>query len=197
MLNKKKQITSSPENKKTELPFFFNLPQIPQKSYTQTKSSEDVLNELKIIFEKKLKRNLKPFRFSTSLNLYRTYSLFTENFINQKTMKRNLQKRILFLKKILKHKKRYRFLFMKQIKGGYVTSCLGLTSFTPKILAGKIHKKFKKQKLLSFRFLKRKTKFSYKKFIKINIISSCKTPTNKKGRQTKTCSRVKKNVSYP
>lgn len=117
MLNKKKQITSNLENKKTELPFFFNLPQIPQKSYAQTRSSEDVLDELKIVFEKRVKKNVKPFRFSTSLHVYRTYSLFTENFINKKTMKGNLQKRILFLKKTLKHKKRYRFLFMKQIKG--------------------------------------------------------------------------------
>lgn len=170
MLNKKKQIKIISENRKTKLPSFFNLPRIPQKSYSQTKSSEDVLNELKIIFEK----SLKTFRLSTSLKIYRTYSLFKESFANQKTMKKNLQKRILFLKKTLEQKKRFRFFFMKRIRGGYVTSCLGITSFTPKSLVKTTEKKFKKQKLLRFRFLKRKMRFSFRKNIKINLVSSCK-----------------------
>lgn len=174
MLNKKKQITTISNFFFLRTPLFFNLPQIPKVSYFQTNSNENVLSELNIILKEKSKKHFKPFRFSFSQHSARSHFFFAEHFIKQKTMKSNLKKRIFFLRKFLKKKKRYCCFFMKRIKGGFVTSSLGLISFTPKSLACKNDKKIKKQHLLGFKFLKRKKRFSYKKFMKINLVSSSK-----------------------
>jgi hypothetical protein len=110
MLNKRKQITTI-SNFFLKTPLFFNLPHIPKISYFQTDSDENVLNELNIILKERSKKNFKPFRFSFSQRSARSHSFFAEHFLKQKTMKSNLKNRILFLKKILKKKKRYCFFF--------------------------------------------------------------------------------------
>ena len=174
MLNKKKQITTISKSSFLKTPFFFNLPQIPKTSYFQTNFYDNVLSELSTVLKEKSKKYSKPFRFSFSQHSVRSHSSFTEHFLKQKTIKSNLKKHLLFLKSLLKKKKRYCCFFLKRIKGGYVASSLGLLSFTPKSLAGKVYRKTKKQRLLGFKFLRRKKRFSYKKFIKINLVSSSK-----------------------
>jgi len=132
MLNKKKQITTISNSFFLKTTLFFNLPKIPKTSYFQTDSSENVLNELNTLFEKRSKKHFKPFRFSFSQHIVRSYFFLTEHFIKQKTIKSNLKKNVLFLKELLKKKKRYCFFFLKRIKGGFFYVLLRLDFFHSK-----------------------------------------------------------------
>jgi hypothetical protein len=174
MLNKKKQITNISKKEKSRATSFFNLPQIPKMSYVQIDQSENALSELNIILKKKSKKHSVPFRFSFSQNDLKSYFFFTKHFVQQRTKKSDMKKRILFLRKLFKKKRLYSFYFMKKIKGGFFTSSLGSSSFTPKSLTSKVYRKVKKQYLVGFKFLKKKNRFSHKKFMKINLVSSSK-----------------------
>lgn len=174
MLNKNKQITNISKKEKFGSTSFFILPKIPKMSYVQIDQSGNAPSELNIILKKESKKHHVPFRFSFSENDFKSYFFFTKHFLEHKTTKSDLKKRIFFLKKLFKKKKLYSFYFIKKIKGGFFTSSLGSRSFTPKSLTSKVYREAKEQHLVGFKFLKKKTRFSHKKFMKFNIVSSSK-----------------------
>ena len=183
-LNKKKA-TNLIQSKKRCDAFFFNLPTLSTQSYIQTTSRSNNINELRWI-NNDIYSHLnyrKSFCFTPAkkLQVFFTLNRFKQRFDRC----RNIQKRLCFCNKVLKAKKRYKFFFLKRIKGGFWTSSLGFFSFMPRSLAKPEEKK--KQFLIGIKILRRKKKFTFRNRLKPNLISSCKRkPARKRIRKKKT-----------
>lgn len=173
MLNKKKIITHISKSIKRQTPLFFTLPKIPKVFYAQTSPSEDILGELRILLKKKTRRQRKTFRFSFARRVFQPYSILKRYSVKRSIIKADIKKRIFLLKKLFTRKKYYCFFRIKKIKGGFLTSTLGWTGFTPQSLA-KRYKKSKKLSLLSFKLVKRRKRRSFKEKLKVNLVSSPK-----------------------
>jgi hypothetical protein len=175
MLNKKKQVKVIAKTQISEKFSFFNLPFLSSTSYLQTTSSEGVLDDLKLIFRKSsVENNLRNFRFSFSNKTFRSYSLLEEHTKQQK-LNISYKRLLLLTNSVFMKNKRHSFFFVKSIKGGWMTTSLGLTAFMPKsrVIFSDIGKQ-SKQHLLRFKLIVKKKKRSSKKIAKINLVSSSK-----------------------
>ena len=174
MLNKKKQITLKSEIKNIN-PFFFDLPVLPVNSYLQTNSSDRKLKDLKLVFnDSKSEILLNNFRFSFNSKSYRASILLSKytrkGIINNK----NFKSFLLFFNKLYKNLKKYPLFFVKQIKGGFMTRSLGIQTFMPRSHSLIKKKNITHQILIRIKAFRRNKKYSSKKILKINMVSSAK-----------------------
>lgn len=178
MLNEIKKISKI--EKRTTIPTFFDLPKLPSDSYLQSNSKRTTLNYLNLVLND----------FSTTRIRGENYRF---NFVSQKFgnylllktyLKKNLKKTLkfkeylFFINNLFWQKKRYPFLLIKKVKGGFTTTSLGINAFMPR--SHRVSSGDHKQFLLGFKaYYPKKKRFSSKRRIKLNLVVSSKLPENK------------------
>ena len=105
--------------------------------------------------------------------------------INKLIRKEKLKSSAIFVNYLFKKQKWYSFFLLKQVKGGFMTTSSGLTSFMPKSLGAFAQKGGEKQYLLSFKIFKKSQRFSSKSNAKINLVTSSKLLLSKDNSQKK------------
>ena len=83
-------------------------------------------------------------------------------------------KKVVILNKIFKAKKTFKSFLLKTVRGGLMTTSLGLISFVPKSLKSKSLKNKNFQKIIQFKLFRKNKNFSFKQNSKINVVSSLK-----------------------
>jgi len=83
-------------------------------------------------------------------------------------------KKVVILNKIFKAKKTFKSFLLKTVRGGFMTTSVGLISFVPKSLKSKLPKHKNYQKIIQFKLFRNNKNFSFKQNFKINIVSSLK-----------------------
>jgi hypothetical protein len=186
MLNIKKQIHLGKQESVIKNFLFFNLPILPSNSFMQSNTPQNVLNDLNVVSAvTKSELSSKNFRFSPSLKDFRSYRLVKKYKKQTIRRKDKLKNSAIFINQLFRKQKRYSFFFIKQVKGGFMTTSSGLTSFMPKSLGMFAQKAGKKQYLLSFKILKNSQRFSSKCKFKFNLVSSSKLFMSKENLQKK------------
>jgi hypothetical protein len=175
--------------KQKKIPFFLNLPTLPQDSYLQLNSKKNSLEYFNFAYLLDSASN-KNFRFLFSAKTLRTSLLL-------KIYARKLKKSAIVLKKylhvafhLLKTSKKYPFFKLKKIKGGLMTTSFGINTFVPKSHRSKV--KDSNQVLIGFKMRSRKKKFSFKRVVKLNMVSSSRPSSLKKYELNKKLSRINK-----
>jgi hypothetical protein len=180
-LNKKKII----RKEKKVLAEFLNFPTLALNDYLQMgDSAKSFLEEIKSVRRESDKTQSQKsfrFRFSGSQNSFFQLQKFKKN----KNYYRNFKNLLVLSNNLFRTQKFHRFFVLKQVKGGFRPSSLGLISFMPRSLSKvkvKLSTKsnFKlgnRQRLIRIKVLKKTKRFSFKKNLKVNIISSRKRKT--------------------
>jgi hypothetical protein len=186
MLNKKKQIQFGKQKIEQQNSLFFNLPLLPSTSFIQSNTPQNALNDLNVVSTiTKAELSCKNFRFSSSLKDLRSYRLAKKHQKQIVRRKEKLKSSAIFVNYLFKKQKWYSFFLLKQVKGGFMTTSSGLTSFMPKSLGAFAQKGGEKQYLLSFKIFKKSQRFSSKSNAKINLVTSSKLLLSKDNSQKK------------
>jgi hypothetical protein len=177
MLNNKKIKTITFENK-VSLPTaasyksFLKIPHISKNTFVQTNTPRSIDFGFNNVFNMGLsdspKLNTRFVYDSKQFKNYHVYKNFKKKQLDVPYME--LKTFIVFLQKVLKKKKKVPFYFLKQIKGGFMLSFLGIICFVPRSL----FKNSIKQQLLNLKIYKKKSKKFTKPSFKVNLISSLK-----------------------
>jgi|TARA_B100000282_G_scaffold214702_1_gene158830 hypothetical protein len=171
MLNKKKKIIDTTPLIKDKNQSFLDLPILPKNVIINPFLSYKVSKKLPFVFQKSNNKNLT---FVFSGKKYRDqyfFQLYKKDIID---LHDSYTKKVVILNKIFKAKKTFKSFLLKTVRGGFMTTSVGLISFVPKSLKSKLPKHKNYQKIIQFKLFRNNKNFSFKQNFKINIVSSLK-----------------------
>ena len=169
MLNNKKRIIDTTPLIKDKDQSFLDLPMFPKNVITNSFLSDKVSKKFPFVFQKSNDKNLT---FMFSGKKYRDQYFFMLHKKDMIDLHDSYTKKVVILNKIFKAKKTFKSFLLKTVRGGLMTTSLGLISFVPKSLVAKSNNKT--QRIVNFKLLKKKHNFSFKQDLKINLVSSLK-----------------------
>jgi|TARA_B110001469_G_C9647439_1_gene328038 hypothetical protein len=174
MLNKIKKISKF--EKRTSTPTFFDLPKLPLDSYLQSNSKLDKLNALNLVLNESSPTKVKNenHRFSFSSQKFRNYLLLKTYFKKNLQQSTKFKEYLLFTSYLFQNRNRYPLSSLKRVKGGFMSTSLGINAFMPR--SHRVSSGDRKQFLLGFKAFSKKKRFSAKRSLKINLVTSSKLP---------------------
>ena len=171
MLNNKKRIIDTTLLIKDKDQSFLDLPMFPKNVITNSFLSDKVSKKFPFVFQKSNDKNLT---FMFSGKKYRDQYFFMLHKKDMIDLHDSYTKKVVILNKIFKAKKTFKSFLLKTVRGGLMTTSLGLISFVPKSLKSKSLKNKNFQKIIQFKLFRKNKNFSFKQNSKINVVSSLK-----------------------
>jgi hypothetical protein len=182
MLNKKKRIESTVGfhnvNNRKRFVFdnkFLQVPELTKNNYIQTVQSKNVNLGFPTVFkesvEKQVKGRWESIRFEYDLKQFKRF--YTYQDFRKKTLKgSNLDIRsfFVFLQKVSKRRRKLAYYLLRQIKGGFMISTLGVICFVPRSL----YKNSRRQQIINLKLFQKNFKKFTRPSVKINLVSSLK-----------------------
>lgn len=210
MLNSIKKINYNTSDKKTLI--MWKVP-FPTKFRFQTRMNPDLtfLSGLPVILAARKKKKIRWWKKSKkrrplpSLKINYFFNSVSFNFIFLfkkffRFKKRRFElfkfkKQLLFLNHLFKEKKIFKGFPLKKNKGGLFASILGFRSFMPKSHSNRLLTlKVPVTRLIGLKIYQRRKRFSVRKKIKLNIISSSKPQQG--GKKSKKAFNIKTGKSF-
>ena len=134
MLNNKKRIIDTTPPIKDKDQSFLDLPMFPKNVITNSFLSDKVSKKFPFVFQKSNDKNLT---FMFSGKKYRDQYFFMLHKKDMIDLHDSYTKKVVILNKIFKAKKTFKSFLLKTVRGGLMTTSLGLISFVPKSLKSK------------------------------------------------------------
>jgi hypothetical protein len=182
MLNKKKTIESTVSfhnvNNYKQFVFgdkFLQVPELAKNNYIQTNQSKNVDLGFPTVFKESVDKQIKGrwefIRFEYNLKQFKRFYTY-QNFKKKTSKGSNFDIRsfFVFLQKVSKRRKKLAYYLLKQIKGGFMISTLGVVCFVPRSL----YKDSRRQQIINLKLFQKNFKKFTRPSIKINLVSSLK-----------------------